>query len=244
MTDRLFIQCLLALAIAAVLLIGIGRYTGIDLYLADRMYDFVQGQFTWRDNWFAAVFMHRWMKIVLIGAGLAVIGSLIVERVFAKVRFSDTTRSRLHVVAFSSLLVPLSVSIMKKLSIHSCPWSLERYGGLEPYLRIFDALPSGSVAGHCFPAGHASSGLWLAAFALFWLPARPGKAAIIFAGGLVPGLLLGWVQQMRGAHLLTHTLWSAWITSLVILILARLLFPHDSQQDIISCGPAARQLIS
>ena len=28
---------------------------------------------------------------------------------------------------------------------------------------------------------------------------------------LPAGLLLGWAQQLRGAHYLSHTLWSAWI---------------------------------
>lgn len=215
-------RCALALAATALFLICLGRFTDVDLYLADRMYDFASKKFLWRNNWFAAVFMHEWLKVVLISIGLALTASLVVDRTFSSARFNETTRRRLYVVVSSCVLVPLSVSIVKSVSIHSCPWDLTRYGGVAPYLRIFDALPANAVAGHCFPAGHASSALWLASFAVFWLPARPIVAAMIFSAGLMSGVLLGWIQQMRGAHFLTHTLWSAWIASLVMVCLIRM----------------------
>ncbi|HZW13228.1 MAG TPA: phosphatase PAP2 family protein, partial [Noviherbaspirillum sp.] len=107
-------------------------------------------------------------------------------------------------------------------SIHHCPWSLSRYGGFAPYLRIFDNLPIGASAGHCFPAGHASSALWLPSIATFWLPEQPRKARVAFAATLLPGFALGLAQQARGAHFLTHTLWSVWIAVLVVVVLARL----------------------
>lgn len=122
--------------------------------------------------------------------------------------------------------------MLKSQSIHHCPWDLQRYGGYAPYLRLFDSLPDGVKAGHCFPAGHASSGLWLAAFFVFWLPSRPRMACFMFMVGLLPGLMLGWVQQLRGAHFLTHTLWSAWIASLLILILARLILSEHAKTPV------------
>ena len=97
--------------------------------------------------------------------------------------------------------------------------SIDRYGGSEPLLRVLDWVPPGWHAGHCFPAGHASAGMWLAALAVFWLPHHPRRALAVFLGGSGVGLLLGWVQQMRGAHFLTHTLSTAWITSAVVLAL-------------------------
>jgi len=33
------------------------------------------------------------------------------------------------------------------------------------------------------------------------------------------GAALGWIQQMRGAHFLTHTLWSMWIAGSFIVTL-------------------------
>ena len=31
------------------------------------------------------------------------------------------------------------------------------------------------------------------------------------------GAASGWLQQMRGAHFLTHTLWSMWISCAIVL---------------------------
>jgi membrane-associated PAP2 superfamily phosphatase len=226
MSDRLFRDCLFFLCLSALALTWISRYTAIDLLLSDWMYDPVRQQFPWRENWFAAVFMHYWVKDAFIGAGLLILGLLAAAVAFRLRRFDQRARARLSVVAASAITVPLAVSLLKSQSIHHCPWDLQRYGGSALYLRLFDKLPAGAVAGHCFPAGHASSALWLAAFAVFWLPERPRMAAIVFALGLVPGLLMGWMQQMRGAHFLSHTLWSAWIASLVFVLTARLLYPH------------------
>ncbi|HEX2529920.1 MAG TPA: phosphatase PAP2 family protein [Burkholderiaceae bacterium] len=164
------------------------------------------------------------MKIVLIAFGLALFVLLLIDCFVLPDFLEDKTRRVLRVVVASSVLAPLLTSVVKSNSIHACPWNLQRYGGSAPYLRLFETLPAQAAAGHCFPAGHASGALWLAAFAVFWLPDRPRLAAAAFAVGLMPGIALGWVQQMRGAHFLTHTLWSIWLSSLVIAILARLLY--------------------
>lgn len=223
MTKQFFRQALYILLFFALFIVWIGRYTHIDLRLADAMFSTADHVFSWKDNWFASVFMHRWVKYFLIVAGLAILGLLMVDFYCSSRWLNRDTRKKFAVAALSFIAVPTVISVIKSQSIHHCPWDLQRYGGYAPYLRLFDYLPDGVKAGHCFPAGHASSGLWLASFAVFWLPKRPRMALIVFIAGLTPGLILGWVQQMRGAHFLTHTLWSAWIASLVILILARLI---------------------
>lgn len=40
-----------------------------------------------------------------------------------------------------------------------CPWGVDLYGGSNPYLRLLDAVPDGWQAGHCLPAGHASTAI-------------------------------------------------------------------------------------
>ena len=206
---------------SGVLLLWISRYTSLDLLLSDWMYDAAQQDFPWRTSWFATVLMHVWMKYLLTGIGAAMLAVLAVA--YACGWPDAAMRRRLAVVVACWVAIPLTVTLLKSSSMHHCPWDLQRYGGYAPYLRLFDRLPPGIKAGHCFPAGHASAGLWLAALAVFWLPGRPRMAALVFVIGLVPGLLLGWTQQMRGAHFLTHTLWSVWIASLIILVFARFL---------------------
>jgi membrane-associated PAP2 superfamily phosphatase len=226
MTDKMLRQCLMALLVAAIALIYVGRYTDIDLLIADWMYDFSAGRFPWKETWFTTVFMHQWVKELSIGFVLALAASLIIDKVLDLHWYSPATRSRLYVVVLTYVAVPIIVSLLKSHSIHACPWSIDRYGGAAPYLRLFDTLPAGVVAGHCFPAGHASGVFGLAAFAIFWLPERPKAAVLAFLLGSIPGLSLGWVQQLRGAHFLTHTLWAMWITGLVFVIFARLFYSN------------------
>lgn len=223
MTKYYFRQAGYVLLLFALLIFWIGRYTDIDVRLADAVFQTDERVFPWKDNWFAEVFMHRWVKYFLIVAGLGILGLLMVDVSRSIKLFNNATRTKLAVVVSSFIAIPAVVSVMKSQSIHHCPWDVQRYDGYAPYLRLFDVLPEGVKAGHCFPAGHASSGWWLAAFFVFWLPGRPRMAALVFILGLLPGFILGWVQQLRGAHFVTHTLWSAWIASLIILILARLL---------------------
>lgn len=223
MTNRQFRFSIVILLGSAALLVWLGRSTNADLYLADLMFDAGLGEFPLRDVWFFDEFMHHTMKALMIGVGLAPAAALLADALRGGRLLEARTRRALAVVVGSAVLVPLAISSMKALSIHHCPWSLSRYGGFAPYLRIFDSLPAGVSAGHCFPAGHASSALWLPALATFWLPERSMKAAVIFVVGLIPGLALGLAQQARGAHFLTHTLWSAWVAAAIVVVLMKAL---------------------
>lgn len=236
MSQRRFLCGLAVLLCVAAVLIVIGRYTELDLALADHYYDAVAASFPARDAWFFEFLMHRMVKALMIAVGMVPSLALLADWVLGHTLLPGNARRALSVVVLSSLAITLFISLTKHFSIHHCPWDLSRYGGFAPYLRIFDALPEGASAGRCFPAGHASSALWLASVCAFWLPASPRRALAVFLAGLLPGLALGWVQQMRGAHFLTHTLWSAWIAALVILLLARLIMPAAERDDGQACG--------
>ena len=227
MTNRQFGLCAAVLLALALLLIWLGRETNADLYLADRMFDFGVNEFPHRNQWFFADFMHHTMKALMVAVGLVPVAALLMDAFNGRQLLDGRTRRRLAVIVAAAVLVPIAISTMKAVSIHHCPWNLTRYGGFAPYLRIFDSLPAGVSAGHCFPAGHASSALWLVAVAIFWLPAHPAKAWAAFTVGLFPGLALGLAQQARGAHFLTHTLWSAWVAVVIVVVLARLIDPES-----------------
>ena len=56
----------------------------------------------------------------------------------------------------------------------------------------------------------------MAAFAFLplyfqWRGHRPRLAFVLLASVLATGALFGWAQLARGAHVPSHTLWSAWI---------------------------------
>jgi membrane-associated PAP2 superfamily phosphatase len=205
------------LCVTGLLILWIGRATNIDLMLADAVYDTASGAFPWRHAWLTDTFSHVILKGLLTLAAAWFILAAARDLWRPRLGRSALDRLRLRVVALSALLVPLVISTLKHASVTHCPWDLARYGGTEPYLRLFDALPLGVPAGHCLPAGHASTALWLVSLCVYWLPSRPGAARRVALLALLLGGLVGWMQQLRGAHFLTHTLWSIWIACAVVL---------------------------
>ena len=63
--------------------------------------------------------------------------------------------------------------------------------------------------GHCFPAGHASAGFAFIGGYFVFRNVAPRTARIWLQASLASGLLLGLAQQLRGAHFMSHTLWTA-----------------------------------
>lgn len=212
-----------ALIAGAVLILWIGYATDIDLNLADAMFDRASGVFPWQHAWLAERFNHELLKTALQLLAFAVIAVTVWDSFKPRRSWTVARRTGLRVLALSAVLVPAVISLLKRFSDSHCPWDLQRYGGNEPYVRLLELMPAGLPAGHCMPAGHASSALWLLAVAVFWLPSRPRMAAAVGAAMLVFGFAVGWMQQLRGAHFLTHTLWSVWIAVLIVNLLYRML---------------------
>ena len=210
---------LLALIASALAIAAIAQWTDIDLWLADLYYDPVRRVFPWDNTWFARDFMHGYLKQVIVWFGFLTIAAMLIDLVYPLFRKSPLRRLQWRFVALASILEPLLVRNLKASSNLHCPVGIDLYGGRAPLLRLFDAVPPEWHAGHCFPAGHASSAMWLSALAAFWLPHAPARARAVFAFGLLAGFTLGWVQQMRGQHFLSHTLWTAWLSSALIVAL-------------------------
>jgi membrane-associated PAP2 superfamily phosphatase len=214
------------LLIFAAFNILLGQFTNIDLMIEDYYFDANTQQFIWKNTWFAKDFMHGNVKYVITDIGRLLLLVVILDFVFSWRKpwriISHWLRIRLRFVAIASLIIATSVAVFKHFSVLHCPWSVDRYGGSAPFIRLFDFVPSPVQAGHCFPAGHATVGLWLAALCVFWLPHKPKTAFTVFLLGLSVGFALGWVQQMRGAHFLFHTLWATWFATLVIVVMLSL----------------------
>jgi len=215
--DPFFKRAFLALVLSAIVILIVGQWTDIDLMIEDYYYDEEIRAFPWLESWFAKDLMHGYVKNVIIKSGYLLILVVILDVIFRFSIINTFSRTRMRFVAIASVLVPTMIRGVKEFSVLHCPWTIDRYGGSAPFLRLLDHVPDGMQAGQCFPAGHATVGLWLAAICVFWLPHKPKVALAVFFGGLSVGLMLGWVQQMRGAHFLFHTLWAAWLASLVIL---------------------------
>ncbi|MSP87044.1 MAG: hypothetical protein EXR42_06595 [Methylotenera sp.] len=46
---------------------------------------------------------------------------------------------------------------------------------------------------------------------------RPKIASVGLILGLVLGFVMGWAQMMRGAHFMSHNLWTAWLVWMILL---------------------------
>ncbi|MGW8395022.1 phosphatase PAP2 family protein [Pseudoduganella sp. HUAS MS19] len=212
-----YYRSVLALAVSAALILWLGQSTDIDLRLADLAFDRRQGIFPLQHAWFAEKFNHVILKAMLsVLAGGAVVVALW-DAWRPNLLWPPSRRLGVRVVSMSALSVPAVIGLLKRASSSHCPWDLERYGGSAPYIRLLELMPAGIDPGHCLPGGHASSALWLIAVSAFWWPERPRRALGAGALMMVFALGVGFVQQLRGAHFLTHTLWSAWVACAVVM---------------------------
>lgn len=209
-----------ALAGAALFIAWLGDATDADLLLAGAMYDPASASFPWRHAWLTETFNHGYLKLLLTALAVSAVLAGVWDALRPIPGWRPETRLRLRVVACSALLVPLAISLLKHASASHCPWDLAMFGGTEAYVRLFDAVNAQATPGRCLPAGHASTALWLPSLAVFWPPRR---ARWIAAGLFLAGFAVGWMQQMRGAHFLSHTLWSMWWAAAIIAALKALI---------------------
>jgi membrane-associated PAP2 superfamily phosphatase len=161
--------------------------------------------FPWREHWFLTHVMHEggrvtaWFVALLLCAG--------VWLPFGVLR--RITLTRRFQLALSTLLAAGAVAALKTASATSCPWDLQAFGGVAHHVSHWAGwrVPDGG-SGRCFPAGHASSGF---AFVGGWFAfhrSAPRVAGLWLAASLSLGLLFGLGQQARGAHFMSHTLWT------------------------------------
>jgi membrane-associated PAP2 superfamily phosphatase len=162
--------------------------------------------FPWRDHWLLAGVLHEgarragWVLVTLLCLGIWwPAGPLRRLRRVARVE-----------LVIGILAAALAVSLLKAGSSTSCPWDLVEFGGLARHASHWTPVADGGP-GRCFPAGHASTG-----FSFFggYFAFRDGDRALAHAwllGAAACGLLLGLAQQWRGAHFMSHTLWTGFV---------------------------------
>jgi membrane-associated PAP2 superfamily phosphatase len=166
------------------------------------------GGFALREHWFMSGVMHQGARALAWVLALALVAAVWLP--VGPLRRLTTAR-RLQLAA-SVLLSVLAVSVLKSLNPAACPWDLPAFGGNAHTVShwLWWVVPEGG-RGRCFPAGHASAGFAFIGGYFVFRNTAPALARRWLWAAVVAGLLLGLTQQWRGAHFMSHTLWSGWV---------------------------------
>jgi len=190
------------LAVTGILLVWLSRDGAIDFAVSRFFLDPVAGTFPLRDAPLWASGGHTGLKWLVLSVWLFAGGAAV---------FTRQWRSPLVLFCITVALTTLIVALLKMASAHSCPWDLRGFGGVIDWFPLFDPPASPAGPGHCWPGGHAAGGFSLLAgyFAFRGHHRMVARIALGVALGL--GALMSYVQIVRGAHFLSHNLWSLWI---------------------------------
>jgi membrane-associated PAP2 superfamily phosphatase len=217
---RFWATHLLVPLLAAVALLTLLERSAIDLWLADRWYALGGHRWALRDHWLTYDVIHHHGKQMIIGFGLVVLTLIALSFRAGRLR---NWRLPLSYLLTSMVLLPALITRAKRYSTVPCPWDLTRYGGDAVYEHTLSYSPGISEFGHCFPSGHASGGFAL--LALYFTACLYARRPALF---LLPGLIVGFTfalgQQARGAHFLSHDLWTlslCWFGALALFLLFR-----------------------
>jgi len=187
--------------------------TPIDPQVAHALFfDNLHQRWIGADSWWTNEFVHtggQWLLRGLVAAAFA-----LWTATFVKPRLLGLRRPAAYFVVAVVLSISI-VGLLKLVTNVNCPWSLADFGGAEPYVHLFSHRPALMHAGHCFPAAHSSSGYALIAFYFAFRERNARLARISVIATVLVGLVFGLAQQSRGAHFVSHDLWSAflvWLT--------------------------------
>jgi len=214
---NLLVPALLLAAASLVLMTG-----GGDQWLADALYHAEGGHWALRESWLTTHLIHRGGKNLSSLAALLVLAALLCACFDA--RWKPLRQPLLYLLLAVGLSTGV-VALLKSWTHMDCPWDLQRYGGLRPFIGLFQPRPALLDHAACFPAGHASAGYGWVALYFFALRVRPQWRWPALAVALGAGLVFGISQQLRGAHFLSHDLWSLAISWAVAVLLYLPMFP-------------------
>jgi membrane-associated PAP2 superfamily phosphatase len=215
--------------------------THIDLTIAHALYfDEAQSRWLGATSWWTNELIHRdgtWLMRSVAALSLALWAAT-----WWRPQLHELRRPALYF--FVSLVVSVGlVGLLKTLTNVDCPRDLTEFGGTFPFIHLFEHRPAALRHAQCFPAAHASSGYALLAL-YFVLRERSRRAARFgLASGLLLGLVFGIAQQSRGAHFVSHDVWSAMLVWTVSLSLYTFVFKARLWNwDLNEVSAAARRL--
>lgn len=206
-------------ALFVVLSVPYSHYA-VDFTVADYLFYQEGNDWTLHHSWATETLLHEGGRALSELLAFLAIGGLIASIGRPSLRHWRRPLSYLVTALAASTL---SIAMLKQLISMDCPWDLARYGGEMPFIGLFDVRPDDLPDSACFPAGHASAGYaWLALY-FFFKATRPRWRWLGLATGLTLGMAFGGAQQLRGAHFLSHDLWTLLICWTISALLAHIL---------------------
>lgn len=206
-----------------ILAVALLEIWGLDLKLGDLLYRLEGHQWALREHWLTAGLIHNGGRLLSFGLLLVAVLGWSLSWIRPGLRHWRPGLSYLISAVLCSVLI---VNIAKRLAGLDCPWSLQRYGADRLYHSLFSLDPATTSGGSCFPAGHASAGYaWVALYflALHHFGGTSARARRYRRLALLPGLGLGLIfgisQQLRGAHFISHDIWTlaiCWFSALLL----------------------------
>jgi membrane-associated PAP2 superfamily phosphatase len=204
-------------------------------------YDAASGGFPARHAFWAERLLHADGRDLV---WLVVLGSAAVLAASAlRPGWRVARRPALYVILAIGLATALIGGLKEITQVH-CPWELQGFGGTALYSTLFGARVTQLTPGQCFPGAHSGSGFALFAlyFALRNYDARWARRGLLAA--LLVGCSFAFAQEARGAHFVSHDLWSAMIAWCMSLgLYARVLAPATSPRPAPVAQPPIMQAL-
>lgn len=190
-------------------------FTHADLRIAHAIFfNAARGEWVGNGDWWTNQFIHQggtwFVRSLVVAAFIVAVWGTFDRRV------REWRRPALYFAA-SVILAVGSVGALKTVTNKDCPRDLTEFGGARVYVPLFAHRPPELRDARCFPAAHASAGYALLALYFMFLGRNRRWAHMGLATGVLTGLIFGISQQSRGAHFISHDVWSAFIVWTVAL---------------------------
>jgi len=187
-------------------------------------FDSIRQRFIAEDSFWANQLVHTGGRdLVLAIALVAAVAALLGQIAPAGFPGLAAQRRALWTGLLGAGLSVAVVGILKHTTNVPCPWDLTGFGGSRPYVGLFGVRPGQLAPAACFPGAHSSSGFALLAFFFAFRRTDPRLARLALFAGLGLGTVFALGQEARGAHFLSHDLWSfyfAWVIGDITATLA------------------------
>jgi membrane-associated PAP2 superfamily phosphatase len=189
--------------------------SNLDMWLATALYQWEGSAWALKGNWLTFAIMHQGGNILIYAFSFLVLLLAICSRWVAML---NPWKKSLTYLFVCMAAIPTVIVLLKHFSQVPCPWVLQDFGASRLYHHNLAYPLSSSRGGHCFPSGHASAGFALLSLYFAAYPGSRKNTWLFLLPGLILGASFGLAQQLRGAHFLSHDLWSAFLSWLIALL--------------------------